>query len=642
MDLESDNGMCLKEERVNRREPETKEMERTSVENERCRQFDFQYPIEESQSSLDAIFDSVQSGIIIIDAVRHTILDINPAAAKMFGADKDAILGSVCHRFICPAEFGKCPITDLGLTIDNTERTLVKSDGEMLPILKTVVPIIVAGRRCLLETCTDISVRKQAEEALRRSEDKYRKIFENIQDVFYRADNDGNITDISPSIERYSGYRCEELIGKPISMVYFDPEDRKRLLSSIAENGEVIDYVIRLRSKDHRILYASVNAHLFRDPEGMPIGVEGTLRDISDRILAENILQRERETFLTILENDPSGVALIDSDGVCLYLNPEFTAITGYTLDDVPTEDDWFRQAYPDQEYRGAVAKAWARERALEAKSHDAAYRIHCKDGQIKEIEFRHTFLSDCAITVLNDVTGRKQAEQALRESEEKYRNLFENAVGGIFQCTPDGRVINANLALSRMLGYESPRALIAAYGNRPGEMCADPFRFEEFKRILWERGFVRNFEVCLYRKDGDIVWASINARPAPLIQKGKAPHYEGTVEDITSRRQAEEAKLNSEKLQSALEMAGTICHEMNQPIQIVSGYVDLLSMNKSDDEETQKKLERIKAQIQRMGIITRKLMALNEYRASDYVGIGKILDISVCQNRHQSQCREG
>ena len=115
---------------------------------------------------LNLIFTSVQAGIIIIDAKTHVIIDANPAAVKMMGTTEDQIIRKVCHTFICPAEMGKCPVTDLGLSVDNSERVLIRADGEKRSIVKYVIPTKLNGHDCLLETFIDNTQRKQAEEEL--------------------------------------------------------------------------------------------------------------------------------------------------------------------------------------------------------------------------------------------------------------------------------------------------------------------------------------------------------------------------------------------------------------------------------------------------------------------------------------------
>ena len=116
----------------------------------------------------EQILHAVQSGVLVIDIETHEIVEANPAAAAMIGSTAEEMVGSVCHQFVCPAEKGACPITDKGQSVDNSERVLLTKDGGEKAILKTVVPITLEGRDCLLESFVDISDRKRAEEELRQ------------------------------------------------------------------------------------------------------------------------------------------------------------------------------------------------------------------------------------------------------------------------------------------------------------------------------------------------------------------------------------------------------------------------------------------------------------------------------------------
>ncbi len=119
-------------------------------------------------AALDAagweILKTLQEGILVIDAQSHVIVEVNPAAAALFGADRGAIVGHVCHRFVCPKERGQCPISDLGQTIDRAERVLVTADGRLLPVLKTVTTMSSGGREYLVESLLDMSELRQFEE----------------------------------------------------------------------------------------------------------------------------------------------------------------------------------------------------------------------------------------------------------------------------------------------------------------------------------------------------------------------------------------------------------------------------------------------------------------------------------------------
>jgi PAS domain S-box-containing protein len=150
-----------------------------------------------------------------------------------------------------------------------------------------------------------------------------------------------------------------------------------------------------------------------------------------------------------------------------------------------------------------------------------------------------------------------EQAEEKLKIIEDKYRSVVENAVDGIFQVTPEGGIISVNPAFTRMMGYHTPEELVEGVADIWKQGCADPEDRVRFERILEEKGIIQGFETRRYRKDGSIIWASINARVV-RNKAGKVLFYEGTIQDITVRKTADEhLKQNAEKLRNAL--VGTI-----------------------------------------------------------------------------------
>jgi len=126
--------------------------------------------LQDSEERLQTMLDSLQAGVVCINAETHTIVDANPAAIEMIGAPKDQIIGHVCHKYICPAEKGKCPITDLGQEVDNSERTLLTATGAEIPILKTATPILLSGQAHLLDIFIDITEKKKLEAQLQQAQ----------------------------------------------------------------------------------------------------------------------------------------------------------------------------------------------------------------------------------------------------------------------------------------------------------------------------------------------------------------------------------------------------------------------------------------------------------------------------------------
>lgn len=177
--------------------------------------------------------------------------------------------------------------------------------------------------------------RRFVETSLTKSEEKYKKIFDNIQDVFFQTDLDGTIVSVSPSIERYSEYKRSEIMGKKITDYYLDPSVRHRFLDSLKQLGEVTDFEIFFVKKSGRIIPCSVNAHFIFDENKKLVGIEGSLRDISERKKnEEQILKLSRA-----IEQSPVSVIITDIVGNVEYVNPKFIEISGYSYDDIRNQN---------------------------------------------------------------------------------------------------------------------------------------------------------------------------------------------------------------------------------------------------------------------------------------------------------------
>ena len=213
-----------------------------------------------------------------------------------------------------------------------------------------------------------------------------------------------------------------------------------------------------------------------------------------------------------------------------------------------------------------------------------------------------------------------------LRESEEKYRVLIENSHDIIYTLTADGVFSFVSPSWTALLGHPSGQVI-----GQPFHQFIHPDDLPDclvFLQTVIETGQRQEgIEYRVRHTDGSWYWHTSSAVPL-RNEAGTVVGFEGTARDITQHKRLEEERRHRDKLENALEMAGTICHELNQPIQIISGYVDLISMGTSEDSPIGKKLNVIKGQIHRMGIVSKKLMSLKHYRTQDYIGIGKIIDI--------------
>ena len=189
-----------------------------------------------------------------------------------------------------------------------------------------------------------------------------------------------------------------------------------------------------------------------------------------------------------------------------------------------------------------AIVRQKVRDSIVAKQRFDVEYRIVRADGEVRWVWERGVAIYNASGGVdglegyVQDVTARKEAEQGLLEAERRYRSIFENAIEGVFQSTTDGGYISVNPALARIYGYASAEELIVSLRDIKHQLYVEPERRTEFMRMMAEVGLVSNFESRVYRRDGEIIWISENAR-AVRDETGNLMFYEGTVEAITERK---------------------------------------------------------------------------------------------------------
>jgi diguanylate cyclase (GGDEF)-like protein/PAS domain S-box-containing protein len=219
-------------------------------------------------------------------------------------------------------------------------------------------------------------------------------------------------------------------------------------------------------------------------------------------------------------------------------------ALTGYRPEDLlfNSRISYEEITYPEDRSRVRTA---IREAIAAQRRFDVAYRILRADGAVRWVSERGVgvFGPDGKLQAIQgfveDITRQREDEQALRDAELRYRSIFENALEGIFQTTPEGRYLAANPALARIYGYETPEALMAALQDIEHQLYVEPGRREEFVHLMRAHGTVSGFESKVKLRDGSIIWISENAR-AVRGADGAIRYFEGTVEDITERKTQE------------------------------------------------------------------------------------------------------
>ena len=265
--------------------------------------------------------------------------------------------------------------------------------------------------------------------------------------------------------------------------------------------------------------------------------------EASDARLAEAALATSEAKFRSLILNSSDLITIFGADGITRYQSPSVFNILGYQKEDLIGINTLF-MVHPNDISR--VADTFQKSLDNPHIVFSCEYRFPRKDGSWCFLESTGSNLLDdpsIAGMVVNsrDITERKQAEAALRQAEERYRSIFENAVEGIFQSTLEGSYISVNPALARIYGYSSPEEMMAKITNIEQQVYVDPNRRAEFVAAMQNDNSVSRFESQVYRQDGSIIWISESARNVRNSQ-GQVLYYEGTVQDITERKLAEEA----------------------------------------------------------------------------------------------------
>ncbi|MEY2428438.1 MAG: hypothetical protein QOJ40_1323, partial [Verrucomicrobiota bacterium] len=466
--------------------------------------------------------------------------------------------------------------------------------------------LVPATRRALKENELRLE-RRQAEKAARESEARKGAIVQAALDAIITFDHEGRILDFNAAAEKTFGHARADIIGKEMttSIIPFSRREQHREgLARFLLTGEGLDLGKRIEMTALRADGTEFEAELAMtriELAGPPTFI-AFIRDISERRLTERHLEA-RNAVARILAEAASLSAAAGGilQAVCENLGWE-AGVMWLVQSDVKVLgclDAWsvpgceageFLQARRAQVFRrneGLPGKVWFggepawtpnlladsnwQQGPLAARSglHAAlGFPIRLKNevigvveffsGQMREPDERLLEMLSALGVQIGQFIARKEAEQALREAEGKYRSIFENSMEGIFQTTPEGRFLRVNPASARMLGYASPQELMDAVKDFGRQFWAELELGLELKRRLETDGYVKGFETQICGKEGGKTgktWASINAQ-AVLSASGAVLYYEGTCQDITLRKQAEEQiRLLADAVQSTQEL---------------------------------------------------------------------------------------
>ncbi len=400
----------------------------------------------------------------------------------------------------------------------------------------------------------DVTVRIQAEEALRESEARYRALAENNAVGIWHVDPDGKTLYANPVMCALLELGGLDELKSTASQSYFTPESREVVLAEFAKRRDGVSSTyeadtVGKHGGHHNVM---ISGAPILSLTGELQSVIGTFVDVTGQKRIEEALREERDFTAAVLDVVGALVVVMDCDGRIVRFNQACEETTGYTFEEVVGKCLWDVLLMPEEvdAVRGVFGE-------LRAGQFPNAFE-NCwltKDGGQRLIAWSNTALvgADRAVKYVIgtgiDITEHRKAEEALRESEARYHGLFVGVPTGLYRNTPAGQFIDVNPALVEMLGYPGREALLEA---NVFDLLVDP---EEMNRGLSpsrRRGDRRQFEARVRRYNGEIIWIAGSSRGV-RDDAGQVLYYEGAVTDVTERKRAVEAEREQHVLAEAL-----------------------------------------------------------------------------------------
>ncbi|MCL4538590.1 MAG: PAS domain S-box protein, partial [Bacteroidetes bacterium] len=569
-------------------------VERRSVEGE----------LRQSEEKYRLIFEHSPLGVFHFDETG-TITACNDNFVRIIGSSREKLIGLNTIRDIRDQKMIAAIKQALSGGMGRYEDYYSSvTAGKITPVKCEFGPMLsqgggVAGGIGIVEDITD---RKTAEKALRESEELFRLAFQTGPDASSISSlKDGLFVDINDGFTSLMGYSRDEAVGKSsIELgIWTDPEDRRRLVQALQEFGHVQNMETKFGLRDGRVTTGLMSARVFMlkgEPHLLAI-----VRDIEEWKRTQEALRESEEKYRNLFQNAPIGIFQSSIEGKLLNANPAFAQIYGYqsTEDVIDSVKDVAAQLFcaPDTR-RHIVEMALKHNRLL---SFENQYRR--KDGSvfIGNLHMQVVRNKDGSVShfegFVEDITERKKAEEALRQSEERYRAIFNNAAAGINLSNRDGRFIEVNSTSARIYGYTQEELLGLTFYDITHPDDVETSR-QELLPLQQGKEDSYRLEKRYIRKDGKVIWAEISVS----VLRDARGEYAATlavIVDITERKKSEQEReslqkqlLQAQKMEAIGTLAGGIAHDFNNLLQIILGYAELLLVKKEPEDPDRKRLE--------------------------------------------------
>lgn len=413
------------------------------------------------------------------------------------------------------------------------------------------------------------------------SQEKLQEIINNLDVVYFKGELNGKLLIHNTALNRVLGIDSSiDLTGSSSSQFFSDPEVQQNYYDELEKNRFVKDFIVKIKKPDGSTLYIQINSHLIKEGEEDSILVEGTATDVTEKFMLEQNLKETEKKFNLISDNANDLIAILNKDFKHEFINKNaYSNVLGYTEDEVIGKlvRDF---THPDDIKRisKAIKRGLLRGEMLEE------FRIKHKNGHYIWVETKGSFLKkkgeiSGAIFISRDITDKKEAEQRLKESENKYRTLFESSTDGIYSTDMEGKFIEFNEAFLKMLGYSRVELLTKNNRQITPSKWYDIEDEITFTQLSEEESKI--YEKELIRKDGSTIPVSVRFW---ILQDEQSDPYRiwAIVRDITERKQMEYELKEINRLKS--EFLRRASHELKTPLVSVKGFSELILSKYSED----------------------------------------------------------